>query len=98
MNVEHAMYGEARGGHALWTASGDHQIASEITSRLDLPDTAPPGVEWSPYVSGFPYLNRYIVARTTIDVAAPRAGMVFSYALIAPLDEMVSVADLRPIF
>lgn len=98
MRIDQALYGEARGGHALWAASGDGRIARELTSRLDLPDTAPPGVVWSPFVSGFPHADRYILARTMRDDGAPRAGMVFAHALIAPLAEIAKANDLRPLF
>ncbi len=72
-------------------------MAAKIAQRLDLPDTAPPGVEWSPFLRGFPYQNRYVFARTFLDAGAPRGGMVFSHALIAPLDDMAEWPDLRPL-
>ncbi|WP_147477042.1 effector-associated domain EAD1-containing protein [Corallococcus sp. AB038B] len=97
MKVEQAVYGEARGGHALRISSDNGQISSELTSRLDLPDTAPPGVNWSPFLSGFPHKDRYVLARTLSDPTATRGGMVLSHAVIAPLDELSSMADLRPI-
>ncbi|UHH29028.1 hypothetical protein LUW10_24690 [Pseudomonas veronii] len=98
MILEQALYGEVRGGHGLRAASGDNKLAAELTSRLDLPDTAPPGADWSPYVSGFPFRDRYVIARTFRDPNATRAGMVFSHALIAPLDEIVNISDLQEIF
>ncbi len=98
MKVEQAIYGEVRGGHALRMASDRSGIAAELTSRLDLPDTAPPGVDWSPFVIGFPHGNRYVLARTFADPAATRAGMVLCHALIASLGEIATTADLRPLF
>lgn len=95
MRVEEAIYGEVNGGHALREASGDKQFAQSIASRLDLPDTAPTGVQWSPYISGFPHGDRYVIARTFIDDVAPRSGMVICHALIAPLDELVQVRNLH---
>ena len=67
MKVEQAIYGEVRSGHALRLASIRSSIVEELASRLDLPDTAPPGVNWSPYITGFPYGDRYILARTFVD-------------------------------
>jgi hypothetical protein len=78
----------------MLAASGFHEVASELTSRLDLPDTLPFGVVWSPYLTGFPLGKYYVLARTMIDNYAPRAGMVFTHALIAPIDEMVEFGDL----
>ena len=95
IRIEQALYGEYRGGHSLLVASGDREVSAEIVQRLDLPDTAPPGVEWSPFLRGFPYRDRYVLARTFLDPNASRGGMVFSHALIAPLDDIVEWRDLR---
>lgn len=97
MKVEQAIYGEVKGGHGLRATTGDRTLPAELTSRLDLPDNAPLGAEWSPYVSGFPHRNWYVVARTFRDPQAPRAGMVLSHALIAPLDAVAATRDLRPL-
>ena len=97
MQIEQALYGEARGGHSLLEASRNDAVSREIVQRLDLPDTAPPGVEWSPFLRGFPYRDRYLLSRTFLDTRASRGGMVFSHALIAPLDEIVRTSDLRPL-
>ena len=97
MQIEQALYGEARGGHSLLEGSDNDAVSREIVQRLDLPDTAPPGVEWSPFLRGFPYRDRYLLSRTFLDTRASRGGMVFSHALIAPLDEIASTSDLRPL-
>ncbi len=97
MRIEQALYGEHRGGHSLLRASGDREVSAELVQRLDLPDTAPPGVRWSPFLRGFPYRNRYVLARTFLDADAPRGGMVFSHALVALLDDIVEWRDLRPL-
>ena len=97
MRVEQALYGEYRGGHSLLAASEGHEVARGIVQRLDLPDTAPPGVEWSPFLRGFPYGDRYVLARTFRDSCATRGGMVLSHALLAPLEEMAKTRDLRPL-
>jgi hypothetical protein len=96
MRVEQACYGEVRSGHGLRASSGG-TVASQLVARMDLPDTAPPGVEWSPFLSGFPFQDRYVLARTFLDPEASRAGMVFTHAIIAPLTELATTADLRPL-
>ena len=88
MQIEQALYGECRGGHSLLASSGDRAVSTGIVQRLDLPDTAPPGVEWSPFLRGFPYEDQYVLSRTFHDTGASRGGMVFSHALLAPLDEI----------
>ena len=97
MRIEQAFYGEHRGGHSLLASSGDDEVSAGIVHRLDLPDAAPPGVEWSPFLGGFPYQGRYVLSRTFRDTGASRSGMVFSHALLARLDEIVDTADLRPL-
>ena len=94
MRIEQALYGERRGGHSLLAASGDEEVSAEIVQRLDLPDTAPPGVKWSPFLRGFRFRNRYVLSRTFRDTSASRGGMVFSHALIAPLDAIGETPDL----
>ena len=97
MQIEQALYGECRGGHSLLASSGDDAVSTAIVQRLDLPDTAPANVEWSPFVRGFPYQDRYVLSRTFLDRGASRGGMVFSHTLLAPLDELVETPDLRPL-
>ena len=79
-------------------ASGLREVAQELTSRLDLPDTAPTGVTWSPFVTGFSFGEWYVVARTVTDEQASRAGMVFSHALFVPIDQIVEMSNLCQIF
>src|ERR1700691_4467964 len=97
MKVEQAFYGVVQGGHALLLASPGASIADRLAASLDLPDTAPPGVLWSPFLRGIPIGEDYILARTILDTSAPRPGLVFSHALIAPLEELTSMSDLRPL-
>ena len=97
MRIEQALYGEHRSGHSLLATSGDREVSAEIVQRLDLPDTAPPGVQWSPFLRGFPFQNQYVFARTFLDASASRGGMVFSHALIAPLDDIAEWRNLGPL-
>lgn len=98
MRVEQAIFGETPNGHALRAASDISCIAPELAARLDLPDTVPPGVIWSPYVSGFALGGWYVLARTFADPAASRPGMVISHAILAPLQELTRWTDLGPLF
>lgn len=97
MLVDQAIYGAVRNGHGLRCASGDQKLALELASRLDLPDTAPPGAVWSPYLSGFPHRDHYVLAKTFHDPSVGRAGMVLTHALICSLDGILAVNDLRPL-
>jgi|JI6StandDraft_1071083.scaffolds.fasta_scaffold03102_6 hypothetical protein len=100
MRVEQAVYGEVEGrGHGLRASSPDASIAATIASKLDLPDTVPPGVQaWSPFVSGFPIDDHYVLARTFLDPSASRGGMVLTHALIVSLDDMCEVGSLATLF
>lgn len=98
MLVDQAFYGTVQNGHGLKCASGDRKIAQELANRLDLPDTAPPGANWSPYVSGFFHRDYYVLARTFSDPSSTRAGMVVSHALICRREEIIELSDLRPLF
>jgi hypothetical protein len=95
VRIEQALYGATKGGHSIVEASGDAVVARELTSRLDLPDTAPYGVEWSPFLTGFPYGDHYVLGRVISDDQALRGGMVFTHALIVSLNDMAGVNDLQ---
>ena len=98
VRVDQAMFGEDRSGHALLATTTSQSLGQILAPRLDLPDQPPLGVSWRGFVSGFPFKDRYILARTEPDRQAPRSGMVFSHALVSPLEQMIELIDLRPFF
>lgn len=100
MRVEQAVYGEISGrGHGLRASSPNALIAPGVASKLDLPDSVPPGVlAWSPFVRGFPIDDHYVLARTFSDTRASRGGMVLTHALIVSLDDMCKVGSLATLF
>ncbi|MCW3701434.1 effector-associated domain EAD1-containing protein [Burkholderia cenocepacia] len=100
MRIEQAIYGEVPGrGHGLRASSPNASIAAAIASKLDLPDSVPPGIQaWSPFVRGFPIDRHYVLARTFLDPSASRGGMVLTHALIASLDDMSNIGSLATLF
>lgn len=98
MIVEQAIFGEVKGGHGLRATSGDPAAMADLAARLDLPASAPPGADWSPFASGFPHKDLFVLARTFQDPAATRASMVLVHALIVPLEDIVVASDIRPLF
>lgn len=101
MRIEQAIYGEVSGrGHGLRTSSmKNSQVAKALASRLDLPDSIPPGISnWSPFVRGFPIGDQYVIARTFLDSSASRSGMVLTHALIIRIEDMVQFEDLSVLF
>lgn len=101
MRIEQAVYGEVSGrGHGLRTSSmKNSQVAKVLASRLDLPDSIPPGISnWSPFVRGFPIDDQYVIARTFLDSGASRSGMVLTHALIIRIEDIVHIKDLSFLF
>lgn len=98
MGIETAVYGEVNGGHGLRDCSGDKEFARRVAARMDIPSNPPPGVQWSPYPSGFAFEDRYVLARTFLDPSAPRGNMVVTQAVIMPLESMVQIANLAVLF
>ena len=81
--IHRAIFGEKNAGHAVLstTLPNPREIQSLIT-HTDLPADAPPGLEWRPFVRGFPFENWYILAKTYPDPSATRSGMVRTHALL----------------
>ncbi|WP_440824315.1 GAP1-N1 domain-containing protein [Psychrobacter cryohalolentis] len=98
MKVETAIFGQVGQGHGLRTCSMDLKVFDTATSRLDLPDAIPNGLNLSSYISGFTLNAYYIVARTFIDDQASRSGMVRSYALAIPLEALVHLNNINVLF
>lgn len=96
MRIEQATYGLTRNGHSLLQSSGDIEFAKELERRMDLPNTAPHGIAWSPYLSGFPWRDRYILSKTELDMRATRGGVVFTHAIFLPAEEAVLVKNIDP--
>lgn len=100
MTLHRATYGIDRGGHALLQASTPElkKLFSEVAWRTDLPPHAPYGVEWQPFLRGFPETDHYVLIRIEPDVSAGRAGMVRSQAVFIPFDMLDRTLDLERLF
>lgn len=98
MKIDTAGFGEIHGGHALLGCSDDEPSEyTDVVSKTDKPGYSPPGLEWPPFVSGFPLHGHYYVVKTFPDPSASRSGMVFSYSLRVTLDEISEQANFREI-
>ena len=98
MRIDWAVFGERSGGHALLAASGDISLAGRITQYTDRPGDPPFGLDWGPVVSGFPFVDQYVLLTTLPDTQAGRAGMVRSYAAVLPISSLSIVNTFKPIF
>lgn len=93
--VERAVFGERNRGHALLSHTGlSQELQAELPGRTDIPAGAPPGVEWDPFISGYPVRDVYVLSRTFPDPAASRPGMVVTHALVMSLADLANVAEL----
>lgn len=93
--IHQALYGEKDKGHAFLMASPDApEICKEIRPYTDRPSYVPPGIVWTPYLSGYPYKQFYILSRTFPDSQATRPGMVFTHCLILPIEQAIKCNNL----
>ena len=92
------MVGERGRAHDVLESTLPDDIARSLAHYLDLPGQLPPGFELQNYVSGFPHVDRYVVARTSLDPSATRQGMVFSHALVADLGAIGELVDIATVF
>jgi len=89
MLISEATFGAVDKGHAIIAStSGATKVAPRIVGRTDLPNTVPSGVEWTSFDSGYFEGDIYVLSRTWPDPDAPRAGMVFTHAVMAPFSEV----------
>lgn len=89
MPISEATFGAVDKGHAIIAVtSGAAKVAPRIVGRTDLPNTVPSGTEWASFESGYFEGDTYVLARTWPDPGAPRAGMVFTHAVMAPFVEI----------
>jgi hypothetical protein len=90
-------------GHGLRSCSSNPEFFRKISQWLDLPDVVPAGVDFSPYISGFPFENKYIFARSFIDISASRSGMMVVYTVaidindVSKFDNLYNIIELLPI-
>jgi hypothetical protein len=93
--IYQAIYGEKQKGHSFLAASpGAPDICKEIRPFTDRPSYVPPGIVWTPYLSGYPHKQFYILSRTFPDTQVTRPGMVFTHCLLLPIEQAIQCNDL----
>lgn len=97
--IHKAAFGEKLRRHDFLAVSLDLEPAmtglSGITALTDRPTSDPPaGEALTAYLSGFPYHEWYVLARTFPAPDSPRGGMVRSLCLLMPLQKIGDVHDL----
>lgn len=98
LHLDEILVGERDRAHDVLASSLPMDLAKAIAHHLDLPGQLPPGFELQNYVSGFPHADRYVIARTSLDRAADRQGMVFSHAFVIDAHAVASLNHIAPLF
>ena len=96
--LDEILVGERGRAHDVLASTLPDEVAQSLAHYLDLPGQLPPGFELRSYVSGFPQGDRYVFARTSLDPAAARPGMVFSHALVTELAAAEGLSDATTVF
>lgn len=96
MAIAEACFGAVGKGHGIVSASPSAaKFTSLVLGATDLPSSAPAGIEWKPFESGFFDRDHCFLSRTWPDPTAPRGGMVFTHMLMAPWEEIDTPDGLR---
>lgn len=96
--IQQAYYGERGGGHRLLDATTpDDPIFQRLAGTTDHLSAPERGLHWEPYVSGYPFHGRYVLARTFAGRVTTRAGWAFTHVLVLEAKDVAGYADLRPL-
>lgn len=94
--IHRAFYGERGGGHdLLGTSAPALPAVRSVLGATDRPSGSP--AEWTPYVSGLPMGDHFVLMRTfpTPVRAGSRSGFVFTDALFIEREDVAAIGDLR---
>jgi GTPase-associated protein 1, N-terminal domain type 1 len=85
-----AVFGEIDRRHDLIHTSLSEETRDRLNELAALSDRP----SFEPYLSGFPYERWYVLMRIFSDPTAARGGMVRSFCLFLPIDEIDRINDL----
>jgi hypothetical protein len=94
--IHRAFYGERGGGHdLLGTSAPALAVVRGVLGATDRPSGSPG--EWTPFVSGFPAGDHFVLMRTFPAPvrAGSRSGFVFTDALFIEREDVAVIGDLR---
>jgi endonuclease G, mitochondrial len=98
ISFDWAVFGYVEGGHGLIKSSLSIEMSpllNTLAALSDRPTSDPPsGTKRTPYLSGFPYDRWYVLMRTFSDPTVARTGMVRSFCLLIPINELEGIDDL----
>jgi GTPase-associated protein 1, N-terminal domain type 1 len=98
ISFDWAVFGYVEGGHGLMKSSLSMEMSFQLNTLAalsDRPSSDPPfGTNITPYLSGFLYGRWYVLMRTFLDPTAARTGIVRSFCLLIPINELERINDL----
>jgi nucleoside phosphorylase len=99
IQVFEARFGNRDGEHALLEFPPQKRdFFLRLFNKADLPDSAPAGATWEPFIRGWREDDYYMVALTEVDHAAIRPGMIATRMIAIPLSEAEKCDDLGVLF
>lgn len=94
-----ARYGNNDGAFALLSCPpGMEGYFMSLLNQVDLPDSAPPGSKWEPFVRGWTHKEYYLIALTKEDTEAARPGMISTRLLAVSIDNIARLENLQELF
>jgi hypothetical protein len=92
------IFGEIDRRHGLINSSVPVEMRDRLSGLAALSDRPssdlPLDTAITPYLSGFPYDRWYVLMRTFLDPTAERGGMVRTFCILLPIDELERLNDL----
>lgn len=99
LQVFEARFGDKDGALALLEYPPQkREFFLRLADKADLPDSAPAGADWEPFVRGWRQDDFYLVALTEPDRAAVRPGMIATRMMAVSLVEAEKWGDLGALF
>lgn len=99
LQVFEARFGDKDGAFALLEYPSQwREFFLRLSDKADLPDSAPAGAAWEPFVRGWRQDDYYLVALTEANHAAVRPGMISTRMIAVALAEAEQWDDLGALF
>jgi nucleoside phosphorylase len=99
LQIFEARFGDKDGAFALLEYPPQwREFFLRLSDKADLPDSAPAGAAWEPFVRGWRQDDYYLVALTEADHAAVRPGMISTRMIAVALAEAEQWDDLGALF
>ncbi len=99
ITVCEARFGDQNGALALLQYPAQmREFFRGLLDKVDLPDSAPAGATWEPFVRGWREGDHYLISLTSADNAAIRPGMVATRMIAIPFPDIEKCEGLGVLF